>query len=54
MPGAPEIRSLSGWSGFIRKRSAFRKSNSATLPAWATREFVNAWLEPYLLGVSDV
>ena len=37
IPGAPEIRSLSGWSGVARRRRAFRISTSATLLACPTK-----------------
>ena len=37
MPGAPEIRSLSGWVGEALSRSAFLSSTSATLPACPTK-----------------
>ena len=37
MPGAPEIRSLSGWLGAALSRSAIRNSTSATFPARPTK-----------------
>jgi hypothetical protein len=37
IPGAPEISSLSDWSGFDLRRSAFRINTSATLPACPTK-----------------